>query len=146
MACGYAEYTRTFGARLAACGPAGLRLLGGQDGARLAGRPALAITGHHDRDLIDTRQPQHVSLEQAFAGVVFYMLQTCLGLQPRAFDRQLIVRRPLLPRFVDRVEVTGLWVGAGKAHLRFAREEDVRASAEVVGVEGELDVVIEAER
>lgn len=80
------------------------------------------------------------------AGTVPYMLQTCLGLQPRAFDRQLIVRRPLLPRFVDRVEVAGLWVGAGKAHLRFAREEDVRASAEVVGVEGELDVVIETER
>jgi glycogen debranching enzyme len=77
------------------------------------------------------------------AGCALHMLQVCLGLQGRAFEQRLIVRQPMLPEFVDTLEVSGLRVGQARAHLRFARREGVWATAEVVGVEGQLKVEVE---
>jgi len=79
------------------------------------------------------------------AGWVLHMLQVCLGLEARAFEQRLIVRKPLLPEFVDHLELSGLRVGAARAHLRFARRADAgggQAAAEVVKVDGELRVEV----
>jgi hypothetical protein len=73
------------------------------------------------------------------------MLQVCLGLEPQAFDHRLVIRRPLLPNFVEQVDLLRLQVGRGQAHLRFTRQAGARARVDVVSVSGGLDVVVEQE-
>ena len=76
------------------------------------------------------------------AGAVPYMVQTALGLAPEAFDRRLRIIRPLLPEFVEWVELRRLRVGDARVDLRFERHRD-EVRAEVLSVMGDLDVVIE---
>lgn len=76
------------------------------------------------------------------AGSVPYMLTAMLGLVPHAFDRRLEVVRPTLPPFVSHVDVSGLRVGDARVDLRFEQAEHGRARAEVLKVDGDLDVGI----
>jgi hypothetical protein len=70
------------------------------------------------------------------------MLTTLLGLEPDAFNRRLRVVRPMLPEFVERLDVMRLAVGAAKVDLRFSRTaKDV--TLEILRLDGELDVVVE---
>jgi glycogen debranching enzyme len=76
------------------------------------------------------------------AGSVPFMLTTLLGLEPDAFSRKLKVVRPLLPEFVERLDVSRLAVGAARVDLRFTRtERDV--SVDILRLDGELEVDIE---
>jgi hypothetical protein len=77
------------------------------------------------------------------AGAAPYLLQVCLGLQAQAFDHKLVITRPLLPPFVDWIELTGLRVGEAVVKLRFTRKSEANAAVEVVSVHGDnLDVVL----
>jgi glycogen debranching enzyme len=79
------------------------------------------------------------------AGSVPYLVQVLLGLEPEAFERRLRITPPVLPAFVQAVELRGLRVGNGRADLRFARRAlgaDLRA--EVLSVQGDLDVVVDS--
>jgi glycogen debranching enzyme len=77
------------------------------------------------------------------AGAAPYLLQVCLGLQAQAFDHKLVITRPLLPPFVDWIELTGLRIGEAVVKLRFTRKSEVNAAVEVVSVHGDnLDVVL----
>lgn len=80
------------------------------------------------------------------AAAVPFMLETLLGLEPRGFDRQLRIKRPLLPKSVDTLEICGVRVGAATVDLRFerTRRDDVAASVE--RVEGPLDIIVEIGR
>jgi glycogen debranching enzyme len=73
-----------------------------------------------------------------------YLLETSLGLNPNAFERRLRVVDPRLPAFVGDVELKGVKVGDGRAHLKFVRNEDGRVRVDVVSVDGELDVEVQA--
>lgn len=42
------------------------------------------------------------------AGAVPFLLAMALGLKPEALEHRLRILRPLLPTFVDRLEVRGL--------------------------------------
>jgi hypothetical protein len=76
------------------------------------------------------------------AGSIPFMLTTLLGLEPDAFSRRLRVVRPLLPEFVERLDVMRLAVGAAKVDLRFTRTaRDV--SVDILRLDGELDLDIE---
>jgi glycogen debranching enzyme len=78
------------------------------------------------------------------AGSVPFMVTTLLGLQPDAFSRKLRIVRPLLPEFVERLDVVKLRVGAAKVDLRFRRTaKDV--TVDILRLEGELEVVVELE-
>ncbi len=48
--------------------------------------------------------------------------------------------RPVLPRFVDRLELRGLRVGNGAADLRFRRAKPGRVEMTVLRTEGGLEV------
>ena len=77
------------------------------------------------------------------AGAIPYLLQTILGLVPAAFERQLRVERPMLPPFVDRVELRRLRVGDARISLEFRRLPD-RVNVEVLEVSGDLAVEVDA--
>jgi hypothetical protein len=63
---------------------------------------------------------------------------------PEAYERRLRIIRPILPDFVDRLEVYRSRVGSSYADLRFERSSD-GMSVKVLKVEGPLDVIIEPE-
>lgn len=74
------------------------------------------------------------------AGAVPFILTTLLGLTADGFGGKLHIVRPLLPDLANWVEVEGLRVGGGRAHLRFERAGD-KVEVKVLEVEGKLEVV-----
>lgn len=80
---------------------------------------------------------------QAWAsGTLPFLLTTLLGLIPEAFEQRLRISRPLLPEFLDRLELRQLHVGGAVVDLAFRREaQDVHV--EVVKLQGELDVQVD---
>jgi glycogen debranching enzyme len=76
------------------------------------------------------------------AGAIPYLLQTILGLVPDAFERRLRVERPMLPPFLERVELKRLRVGDARVSLEFRRRDD-RVTVDVRGVEGDLAVEVD---
>jgi glycogen debranching enzyme len=73
------------------------------------------------------------------AGSIPFLVISCLGLRPDGFGNRLEVVEPRLPAFVDSLELRGLRVGSGRAHLRFERV-DGRTDLEVIAADGGLDV------
>jgi hypothetical protein len=71
------------------------------------------------------------------------MVETILGLMPQAFDRRLVIARPLLPDFIRSLEVRHLRVGDARADLRFNQASDGTAAVDVLKVEGHLDVEVQ---
>ncbi len=76
------------------------------------------------------------------AGSVPYMIEALLGLTPEAFDHRLRIIRPILPDFVDKIDVRRLRVGNARVDLRFERTHE-GISVQVLSVDGKLDVVVE---
>jgi glycogen debranching enzyme len=76
------------------------------------------------------------------AGSIPHLLTTSLGLEPDALSGRLRIVRPLLPHFVDSLEVRGLRVGDGRADLRYSTTGHGDVAVEVVrstGVEVEVE-------
>jgi glycogen debranching enzyme len=82
---------------------------------------------------------------QAWAsGAIPYMLINGLGLKPDGLQRRLRVRRPSLPSWVNRVDVEGLAIGAGRVDLRFERTGAGDSVALTdARIDGDVDVVLE---
>jgi glycogen debranching enzyme len=76
------------------------------------------------------------------AGAVPYLVETALGLVPEAFEHRLRIVRPVLPAFIDRLEVQRLRVGQARVHLHFERTSSGIA-VQVLECAGDLSVVIE---
>lgn len=76
------------------------------------------------------------------AGAVPYLLTTGLGLEPDGFNYQLRIKRPMLPKYVDQVEIRGLRVGQACADLLFSRSGD-HVAVKVQRVEGEMEVTLQ---
>jgi glycogen debranching enzyme len=79
------------------------------------------------------------------AGALPYMLIAALGIVPDALDGTLRIRRPSLPRHIDRVAVEGLPVGDARVDLRFERVGGRGDSVALTDarVDGRLDVMLE---
>ncbi|HEX5385678.1 MAG TPA: glycogen debranching N-terminal domain-containing protein [Gemmatimonadales bacterium] len=77
------------------------------------------------------------------AGSVPFLLYHLLGLEPDAFSRHLRVVRPLLPEYVDTIELRGLRVGNCSADLRFERTKDRDVAVRPLSVKGGLEVTVE---
>jgi glycogen debranching enzyme len=80
---------------------------------------------------------------QAWASGSFpFLLTTLLGLTPEAFEKRLRIIRPLLPEFLDRLELRRLHVGGAVVDLAFRREaQDIHV--DVVKLQGELEVQVD---
>ena len=76
------------------------------------------------------------------AGSIPYLLKSGLGLSPDALDKRLRIVRPSLPRWLERVEVTGLEIGDSRVDLQFERAGDQVTLADA-RIEGDVEVVLE---
>ena len=76
------------------------------------------------------------------AGAMPFLLETLLGLVPEAFERRLRIVRPILPDFLDRLQLRRLRVGRAKLDLGF-QQGPRGIEVEVLKVEGDLSVVVE---
>jgi hypothetical protein len=72
-----------------------------------------------------------------------YLVETLLGLVPQALDRRLVIARPLLPDFIESVDVRHLRVGDACVGLHFKRDSDGMVAVDVRKIEGHLDVEVE---
>jgi glycogen debranching enzyme len=81
---------------------------------------------------------------QAWAsGAFFMLLQAVLGILPDAPGGVLHIREPVLPSFLERLELHGLRVGGARVGLEFRRHGN-RTLANLLGIEGDpIRVVIE---
>jgi glycogen debranching enzyme len=79
------------------------------------------------------------------AGSIPFLITTALGFVPEAFAHRLRIVQPVLPEFLQQLEVHRLRVGEGGADLRFTRRADGSVAVSVLRVAGQLEVVTEGE-
>jgi glycogen debranching enzyme len=77
------------------------------------------------------------------AGAIPHLLESLLGLQPAGFERTLRVVRPILPAFIEYLEVHRLRVAGAAVDLHFERTRTGGIAVDILGVEGDLAVAIE---
>ncbi len=96
------------------------------------------------REEFDEPVPYPVACQpQAWAaGSIPFLLECGLGLNPDALNRRLRIVRPSLPRWLARVDVTGLQLAGARIDLRFERAGEHVALADT-RIEGEAEVVLE---
>jgi glycogen debranching enzyme len=96
------------------------------------------------REEFDKPVPYPVACQpQAWAaGSIPFLLKWGLGLSPDALEKRLRVVRPSLPRWLERVDVTGLEIGGARVDLRFERAGDQVTLADA-RIDGDVDVVLE---
>jgi glycogen debranching enzyme len=81
-----------------------------------------------------TRYPVACSPQAWAAGAPFLLLSALLGLQSDAEHRRLIVDQPMIPEWLQVVDVPGICVGGKRLHLRFTHSG---SATEVDVVEGD---------
>jgi glycogen debranching enzyme len=96
------------------------------------------------REEFDEPVPYPVACQpQAWAaGSIPFLLKWGLGLSPDALGKRLAIVRPSLPRWLSRVEVTGLALGDAKIDLVFERAGDQVTLADA-HIDGDAEVVLE---
>ncbi|MNR92116.1 Amylo-alpha-1,6-glucosidase [compost metagenome] len=77
------------------------------------------------------------------AGSLPYVMQTLLGLQAEGFEKRLRIVRPILPHFIESLEIQRLRVGNAEVDLRFSRKPDKQLDVKVLRQDGTLDVHVE---
>jgi glycogen debranching enzyme len=77
------------------------------------------------------------------AGTMLFSMETMLGLYPEAFQRRLRIVRPLLPRFVQQVDVRRLRVGSAQVDLHYELSQDGTVAVSVRKIDGPLNVEVE---
>jgi glycogen debranching enzyme len=108
------------------------------------GRRLPELFGGFHRDDYGVPVPYPVACQpQAWAsGTMPYLLTALLGLEPEGFENRLRVVRPVLPEFINHVEIRRLGVGEALADLRFERAGE-GIEVKVLKVDGRLDLVVE---
>ncbi|MGH3992412.1 MAG: amylo-alpha-1,6-glucosidase, partial [Pseudonocardiaceae bacterium] len=113
--------------------------------SRLAGHRMPELFGGFPRRAGEGPVPYPVACRpQAWAaGAIPHLLATGLGLRPDGLAGSLHVVRPWLPRWLGRVEIEGLRVGAARVDLRFERGGAGVALTDA-RVDGELELVVDS--
>jgi glycogen debranching enzyme len=109
------------------------------DGRRL---PELFGGFHRDDYGVPVPYPVACQPQAWAAGTMPYLLTTLLGLEPEGFENRLRVVRPVLPEFINHVEIRRLGIGEALADLRFERAGE-GIEVKVLKVDGTLDLVVE---
>ncbi len=96
------------------------------------------------REEFDEPVPYPVACQpQAWAaGSIPFLLKWGLGLSPDALEKRLAIVRPSLPRWLSRVEVSGLALGDARIDLVFERAGEQVTLADA-HIEGDAEVVLE---
>jgi glycogen debranching enzyme len=76
------------------------------------------------------------------AGTIPYMLIAALGLTPDALNKRLMLVKPHLPPWLNKVHITDLRIGEASVNIEFRREES-DTLVNVVKKQGDLDIFIE---
>jgi glycogen debranching enzyme len=76
------------------------------------------------------------------AGTIPYMLIAALGLTPDALNKRLLLVKPHIPQWLNKVNITDLRIGKASVNMEFRREEN-GTLVNVVKKQGDLDVFIE---
>lgn len=76
------------------------------------------------------------------AGAPFLMLQAMLGLSARAHENLLTINSPVLPAWLNTVELRNLRVGASTISIAFKREGDMTGFS-LLNKQGDIRVVME---
>jgi glycogen debranching enzyme len=102
------------------------------------------LFGGFSREEFDEPVPYPVACQpQAWAaGSIPFLLKWGLGLSPDALEKRLAIVRPSLPRWLNRVTLTGLALGDARIDLVFERagEHVTLADAQI---DGDAEVVLE---
>ncbi|HEU5092633.1 MAG TPA: amylo-alpha-1,6-glucosidase, partial [Nitrospira sp.] len=88
-----------------------------------------------------TLYPTACSPQAWAAGAGFLLLQACLGLRIDAPQRLVSFVRPVLPPFLEQVEIRNLSVGTARLDLVLNRHEN-EVALRVVRRTGEVEVVL----
>ncbi|MFL5841747.1 MAG: glycogen debranching N-terminal domain-containing protein [Thermoleophilaceae bacterium] len=102
------------------------------------------LFGGYSSDEYEVPVPYPVACHpQAWAsGSIPYLLMSGLGVIADGLSGRLRIIRPSLPRWLERVDVEGLRVGAATVCLSFVRREGAVTIADV-DIDGDLEVVLE---
>jgi glycogen debranching enzyme len=102
------------------------------------------LFGGFAREEFDEPVPYPVACQpQAWsAGSIPFLLKWGLGLSPDALEKRLRIIRPSLPRWLERVDVTGVEVGTARVDLRFERAGDGVTLTDA-RIDGDVEVVLE---
>jgi glycogen debranching enzyme len=77
------------------------------------------------------------------AGAMPFLVETLLGLRPEAFEHRLRIVHPILPDFLDRLQLRRLRVGTATVDLQFHRDRrSVRV--DVLRINGSLEIIVES--
>jgi glycogen debranching enzyme len=98
------------------------------------------------RTQFETPVPYPVACQpQAWAaGAIPYLVTSGLGLVPDGLHRRLRIRRPSLPAWLNRVEVSGLRIAGARVDLLFERSvAGDQVALTDARIEGDVEVVLE---
>jgi glycogen debranching enzyme len=93
------------------------------------------------RDEGPTLYPVACSPQAWASAAPYYLLKACLGLSFRAETPQIRFLHPVLPRFLDRLELLDLRVGGTVVDVHFERH-DTQVGVKVVRKQGEAQVSV----
>jgi glycogen debranching enzyme len=85
---------------------------------------------------VPVQYPVSCSPQAWASGALFFMLTSVLGIRPSAPERELNIMNPVLPDWLDHLQLRNLRVGRSRVGLDFTRRGD-RTFCNVVDVEGE---------
>ncbi len=108
------------------------------EGARL---PELLCGFARRRDYGPTRYPVACAPQSWAAGAPFLLLAAALGFEPEAERDRLLVREPLLPDWLEQVDMRGLRVAGQRAHLSF--ERTTKGTALIITEDVNIDARVE---
>jgi glycogen debranching enzyme len=102
------------------------------------------LFGGFSREEFDEPVPYPVACQpQAWAaGSIPFLLKWGLGLSPDALEKRLAIVRPSLPRWLNRVELTGLTLGDARIDLVFERAGEHVTLADA-HIDGDAEVALE---
>jgi glycogen debranching enzyme len=88
-----------------------------------------------------TRYPVACSPQAWAAGAIFQLLAACLGLSGEPLENRVTLVSPVLPPWLEWVEIYGLELGRSNIDLRVVHGREA-ASVELIGRRGEIEVVV----
>jgi hypothetical protein len=71
-----------------------------------------------------------------------HLVTELAGLRPDGFGRRLVVERPRLPSFVDRLDLRGIRLAGARVDIRLARGPDGSVTATPLDVAGDVEVEV----
>ncbi|MGA9139595.1 MAG: amylo-alpha-1,6-glucosidase [Methanocella sp.] len=75
------------------------------------------------------------------AGSIPFMLASCLGFMPDALNRRLILKKPRLPPWLNKISMNNITVGGISTEILFSRQDN-ETLVDVVNKGGDLEVLV----